>query len=291
MKAKENILPSIIILVAIFLMVLFALVEGITKKPVVTEKEFPFSITYEINGETKTVEGIYACSFTGFAEPKDRMYTGVILGKENTEDVDRYIIYEDAEGVISLETRFHADYLMGDAEYDYYDESYRYEPFVLYNDHEGMESVEGMEIPNCNTKIISWEYPEPIENSFTFSHIALLSGRSVIPMTVIGMLAVLATMIFVKKEQDLVYTWMDKVSVVCNFVISLFVIPVFAFAFFLSDIVGISTDFLGQLSYCVPAIMALGVAVTITLRRKGYSKTSLFLQLPLVVLFAILFFI
>ncbi len=50
MKSKKLFLPVIILIAAVFTMILCSVVSVIAKKPTVTEHEFPFSITYELNG-------------------------------------------------------------------------------------------------------------------------------------------------------------------------------------------------------------------------------------------------
>ena len=63
MKSKKLFLPTMIFCVTIVAMIVFSIVNGIAQKPVITENEFPFSITYEIDGKEETSEGVYAGSF------------------------------------------------------------------------------------------------------------------------------------------------------------------------------------------------------------------------------------
>ena len=50
MKSKKLLLPTIIISVAILAMAVFSVVSNIAQKPTITKGEFPFSITYELDG-------------------------------------------------------------------------------------------------------------------------------------------------------------------------------------------------------------------------------------------------
>ena len=63
-------------------------------------------------------------------------------------------------------------------------------------------------------EIISWEYPEPIENRFSFGGFALMHAGSMLAMLVIGLLTVLTCVIFVKKDQSLAYNVLDMFSIV-----------------------------------------------------------------------------
>ena len=285
MKNKKYLLPVSILLVAVLLMTVFCIVAGITKKPVITEKEFPFSITYELDGKTEVIEGTYTCSYDGIAYPQYRYYSGSVLGKADSDQTKSYIIYKGDDGQITLETNFYPDYLMGDPMYDYYTDGFEYRPFLIYNDSDGMDVEEGYEISQHNAKVVDWDYPEPIKNSLEFSHIYMLDGSRAFPLAVIGLLAVLATIIFVKKEQDVVYTVFDKISRVINVIVGLILIPFGVIVLTISDIIGVYEGFMGQFTYCAPAIMALGIAASIALRRKGCSKSGFLMQIITMLLF------
>ena len=59
MKNKKLFLPSIIAGAAIFAIFVCAIISGLAFKPRVTEGEFPFTITYELDGETVTIDDVY----------------------------------------------------------------------------------------------------------------------------------------------------------------------------------------------------------------------------------------
>ena len=289
MKSKKLFLPSIILLSAIVVMCVFGLLDAIVREPVIREGEFPFSITYEVDGKTETIEGTYVCTYAGvgsYGDIKSRYYLGEIVNAEEMDVQGDYTIYKDEEGYIILTTCLHADYLMGDPTEKYY--RTECEPYLAYENMQGMGYEEGLELSVHNAKIISWEYPQPIKNSFEFSYMTILSGRTVVPMTIIAVLALVASMIFVKKEQDLCYTWMDKVSIVCNFLITLLVVPFCTMTGVLIDIVDVAEELGGQILYLNSAIITLGIAASVCLRRKGYRKSGLFVQFIGVILFAIL---
>ena len=68
-----------------------------------------------------------------------------------------------------------------------------------------------------DAEIISWEYPEPIENSFKFVGISRLHAISMAAMLVIAFLTIIVCIIFVRKAKDLHYKALDAFSIAANF--------------------------------------------------------------------------
>ena len=196
MKSKKIFLPTIILAVAILVIAVYSVVSSIAFKPTVVEGEFPFSITYELNGETITVSDVYKARYVrndGYADTKGRVYEGEIgnLGEENTV----YTLKKDENGRVELWTHFYADYLMGDTEYDYFDDK-AFEPAIYYYNADEEWFYDEETLAAQGVKLISFEYPTPIKNSFVFSHISILSGEVVLPALLISLLALIATIIF-----------------------------------------------------------------------------------------------
>ena len=289
MKSKKLLLPTIIISAAIVAMIVYSVITSIAQKPTITEKEFPFSITYELNGKTETIEDVYVAFFTGnggYVETTGRCYDGEIVGKED-KDSASYVLSKINDKAIILYTNFYADYLMGDPEYDYFsDEAFK--PSIVYYGVNGEAYEDEQTLLAHGVKLIDWEYPEPIENTFVFSHISYLSGEVVIPLVVIAVLALVAVIIFVKKEDGLNTQWIDRISVLFNFVIALIVVPFTTIYGVFSDINGSSSAITHQIGYLVPAITILGLAASVSLRRKGLKKSSLIVQFVGPVVFALL---
>ena len=292
MKTKKQLLPIIILVTAVLAMTVFGVVTNVAKKPTITEMDFPFSITYEYNGETITIDDVYSARFTkndGYVQVTGRQYDGYIteLGEGGGAS---YILRDDPKGSIYLHTNFYADYLMGDPAYEYF--TYEaFEPTLLYYDAEYNEYTDEQTLAELGIKLIDWEYPEPIENSFVFSHIAHLSGAVVIPFLIIAVLALLAVIIFVKKEKDYTRRPIDTISIVLNFIISFTCVPFFTIYGIFSDINGSSGEFAHQLGYTLPALTVLGLASSVSLRRKGYRKGSFFAQFAGLAFFALLYII
>ena len=289
MKSKKLLRTAVIIIAAIVLMAVYAVISSIAKAPTITEKEFPFSVTYEINGETKTFEGVYDVKFTGhgaYVDPTQRLYEGTVISDHEGADTS-CILGEVEGGVIMLYTKFHPDYLMGDTYYDYFDDE-EFRPILTFQEPDGTTYEDEATLLAHGAKLISWEYPEPVENSFTYSHISYMSGSVVLPLVIIAAVALLAVIIFVKKEKGLGTQPIDKISVVFNFAIALVAVPIMTIYGMFSDIVGSSPELLHQLGYLAAPVTMIGLAVSVGLRRKGFSKASLIAQFVGIAYFAVL---
>ena len=94
----------------------------------------------------------------------------------------------------------------------------------------------------------------------------------------VGILVILACMIFVKKDPAVAYKALDKLSVVVNLIMVLAVLPFITAAIWFAQILESGVDFLFCLTLCMPAVMAFSVAASIALRRNGYAKTGFFVQ-------------
>ena len=117
---------------AILATVVYSIISSIAFKPAITEGEFPFSITYELDGERVTIEDVYKVHYVrndGYADTKSRVYAGEL--KSSGEDDTLYTLKKDENTRVELWTHFYADYLMGDTEYDYFDDE-PFEPRIYY---------------------------------------------------------------------------------------------------------------------------------------------------------------
>ncbi|MBQ5761643.1 MAG: hypothetical protein IIW02_02370 [Clostridia bacterium] len=287
MKNKKLFIPTIILIAAILASATYMVISSIAKKPTTTEGEFLFSITYELDGETVTINDVYRARFVkndGFANTKSRMYVGEIGNRGENNTI--YILKEDENTCVELRTNFYPDYLMGDPEYDYFDEK-AFEPQIYYYDAEEQEYSDEETLLAQGIKLIGFEYPTPIENSLVFSHISYLSSAVVLPTLIIALLALVAIIIFVKKDKELKYKAIDIVSLVLNFVIGFALIPYISIAAMLIDINGGGPDFHYQVFYFFPLIFVLCIAASIALRRKGYGVKALVTELIGPVVFAL----
>ena len=279
MKQKKLFLPSIILAVAILAIVVYSFISSIAFKPAVTEGEFPFSITYELDGERFTIEDVYRVNYVrndGYADTKSRVYVGET--GDSGENITLYTLKKGENTRVELWTHFYADYLMGDPEYDYFDDE-AFEPKIYYYDSQETEYHDEETLAAQGVKLISFTYPTPIENSLVFSNISYFSGVVVLPVLLVALLALIATIIFVKKEKELKYKAIDIVSIVLNFVISFILIPFVTILAVFIDIEGGGPELYFQILYFIPAFSVLCVAASVALRRKGYGVKSLIAEL------------
>ena len=287
MKIKSLKIPAIIIVIGLALSLAASLFTNIILTPTVTEHDFNYSVTYKLGGETKTLEGVYKCRFDGYSEgenPRDRYYTGEYTIDGQTTLSHTYTIAQKDGAELYIVTLFNDCYLMGDTkDMDY--EPFLEEPYLEALDKEGYPYDEA-EIPSEFTaQIISWEYPEPIENTFVFSGFSILHVGSMAAMLLVGLLVIIACIIFAKRDKTVPYKVLDKLSVVLNCVICFVAIPFITFTTALLQITMSGDELIYQIYLCIPALTAFTVAASVALRRNGFTKTGFFVQFVGPVLF------
>ena len=278
MKSRKLLLPVICIVVAILAMAIFSVISSIAKEPVIKEGQFAFSITYELDGETVKIEDVYTARYShngGYNDTKTRIYKGGIGA--NAEGDIFYILREENGIRIELDTNLYADYLMGDPDYEYFDES-PFAPVIYYYDADEVEYTDEQTLLAQGVKLVDWEYPEPIENSLTFSHFSILSGQVVFPSLLFALLAMFAIIIFVKKDEDFVRKPIDVVSIVLNYIAGFVAVPFIAVCTWAMDITADNGDVFSQMLYFTSALTALCIGFSIALRRKNYKKAALIVQ-------------
>lgn len=139
-------------------------------RPEIKKGEFDFSVTYEFNGEEKTVSGVYVCEYNGTSWALDggfhREWKGYIKDGK-TEDVIEIGTTKDG-GKAELTLALYPDYFMGDFVEGYHDVPKPYLSVTLIDD-EGMTVLHGDDEVEeyCGARIVSYEYGDPIENSFS----------------------------------------------------------------------------------------------------------------------------
>ena len=172
---KVLVLSLVVVLAANALM--FASVTGAFKtvpKPEIKEGEFDFSLTYEVDGETKVIEGTYVCAFDGITRAIDgvgRRWNGYI---KDHDDFTNYEIKKTDDGVIKIDLNICSEFFMSDPQYEMIlsSEQTKPEPYVYITSGNKVvaddpinevffDAYEGDDV-----KIISFEYDEPIENTY-----------------------------------------------------------------------------------------------------------------------------
>ena len=283
----KNLKKARTILVVPLIVTLLLLFLGYSvRKPEVTRQEFPFSITYSYQGKTETISGVYVGEHIRGAKylGEDSVsWYGYIKDHDRLES-DFYRIGRTDGQAFSINLNIVPGYLMGDPKYS----ASVCQPSGVCHIFDGTNQItvtDQNELAQLGMAIVSWEYPEPIENAFSFGGISL-SSEATIYTAFIAIAALLACMILIKKDKDIVYRKTDKFSVVLNFLIAIVATPFIFMVSVLSEIVA-DVSVWQQVLYVTPALTIMGVAASVTLRRCGYGKSSLFVQFLGPVLFAI----
>jgi hypothetical protein len=153
-------------LFSVFMLVKFLTVCALdVPRPEVREGRFNISVTYEQDGEVKEASGVYVCEYDG-VNWWDINADSYANWKESYEgDIqDSGIIpicNTDDGGEIFISLLMYPEYFMGDPEYANYTPLIRAE---LWYPDEQTDDIE--RIAEHGVKLISYEYDEPIENSY-----------------------------------------------------------------------------------------------------------------------------
>ena len=281
MKNKSLKIPAIIIVIGLVIAIVANLLLSMQKAPEITNHDFDFSITYKLDGETKTINGVYGCRFTGFGssgvDPLCRYYEGTYK-VEGDSDGDRCFTIDEQDGYeLYIVALLNDSYIMGDEENDSYG-SYNEGPTLEATDKDGNQYDEA-DLPDVfNAEIISWEYPEPIKNTFKFAGFSGLYITGMGAMILVGILTLVLCMIFVKKGDGVEYRALDKVGIVFNFIVMLGALPILFITASLIQAYKVGPDWIYQLYLCIPPIIPFSIAASVSMRRKGYRKGGFFIQ-------------
>jgi hypothetical protein len=171
------ILGAIALLVIIayipWLMVLFVYFFGENpEKPEIRYGEFDYSLVYELNGETKTINDTLVCEYDGISYNLDGKSVAWKSYIKGTKEQDNYVIFENDEYRLYIYVPSDARYYMDDPVYELYGLDADVGPWFVYehvNDGAEVEyqmySVEEYE-EKFGAKIVSWEIEDPIENTY-----------------------------------------------------------------------------------------------------------------------------
>ena len=277
MKQKNIKRAKIILIVYLVAMLAMLLLGYSVKSPKIAQQEFPFTITYTYQGQTETISDVYVVEYI-----RTEKYIGddAIAWFGYIKDHDRlqpdWYSFDGENGrLFSINLNLVPGYLMGDPSYSVPD-SY---PTLESHYYDGTNDIvvsDPAELEQMGFSLISWEYPEAIENKFSFGGISL-SSQGTLLTAAIAVVALLACMILIKRDREMPYGVLDKISIVLNILIIFIAFPFILVASALSELVA-DASALQQLLYLAPALTASGVAASLTLRRCGFRKLGFFLQ-------------
>ncbi|MBR5597313.1 MAG: hypothetical protein IKW30_07895 [Lachnospiraceae bacterium] len=299
MKIKKLSSTMIFFAITMIIYVVASVLFCYTTKPKVSKEEFPFSITYEYKGETKTLAGILECEYSGSDTiyGEHNRYWNQEVKYENPENVENpYIVDQNDElqTILTVHENMYAGYFMGDPLYqDYYKEYgiegieprmeyYDYKNDISLNDENKEEILESI-----GFKIIDFTYAEPIENTFSFSGISYEADNIFIFVAILFVFFLLC-LIFVRKEKEYQYSKLDKFGILLNFLVGIFAVPFLTIVCMLYGIVGSDVVLIEQIIYNIPPIAILCLALSVVFRRKGYSKPGFYIQFGGILLFALI---
>ena len=293
MKIRSLKVPAIIIAIGLIAAIAASLLTGMVKEPAITEYDFPYTVTYTLDGETRTFEGVYKCRFlfTGKGtDPLERYYEGTYLTTTSEYHPAAYTVAEKDGLELCIVTVFSNKYLMGDTK-GVPEGTFRYDPYLAVMDREGMEYTEEEYLGKFDAELISWELPEPVENSFVFTGFSHLHDSSMIAMLTVGALVIIACMIFVKRNRATPRKALNIVSCILNVIIAAVFIPFVTVIALWSQIFLSGSEWTYQVELCIPALTAFSIAASLSLRRNGFLKTGFFIPFAGPVLFAVLMFL
>lgn len=290
MKHNTLKLPLILMVSALIVAITACLLANVIRIPTVTEQDFRYLATYKLDGETKTIEGIYHVDFDSAGADSasvDRYYTGYYVSDPTSGDPKEHTIATKDGLELRVVFIFTDDYLMGDGDIGEVYSDVIPDPYLAVYDDMGCEYVEEEYLGQFDAELISWETPQPIKNSFVFKGFSLLHNGSMSLMLLVGLLLVVACMIFVKKDETVTYLPLDKISMVLNWLVALVALPFISLVVAMMDLVVSGDEFFYQVGLCVPAVTAFALAASLCLRRKGFTKMGFFIQFVGPVLFVL----
>ena len=138
-------------------------------RPEIKSGEFDFSVTYEYNGVTKTVKGVYVCEYNGTEWALDggyhRTWTGYVKGGKIEDHVE--IDTVDGDEIV-LVLNLIPDYFMDDFNEDLYDVPVPYIMVKDYGDDGEVGFLHDADViaETYGVRIISYKYEKPVKNSF-----------------------------------------------------------------------------------------------------------------------------
>ena len=137
-------------------------------RPEVKEGQFDVSVTYEVGGETKTLDLVYVCDYDGVKmSPEGTRYRAWNGHFEGYGDGDVIEVSKNDDGSsIVFNFLIYAEYFMGEPDYvDFYPEA-KTERIYFEDGIEMIDYDEELITEEYGVRIISINYEEPIKNTF-----------------------------------------------------------------------------------------------------------------------------
>ena len=288
----KNFKKAKLILVVYLIATLSLLFLGYSvQKPRVARQEFPFSISYSYQGETKTISDVYVGEYARGAKylGDDAVaWYGYIKDHDRLES-DFYRLAEVNGKAFSINLNIEPGYLMGDPKHAVS----VCQPTGVCHQFDGTNNIavtDPAELAELGFSIVSWEYPTPIENSFSFSGIEY-EADNIIFFVALMLVFLIVCIIFVRKDKEYKYSYLDKSCIIVNFIVGIIGVPFIYIICTLHGIVGSSYEWIEQFIYNIPPISILCLALSVVFRRRGLRKTGFFVQFGGVGIFSVVLLI
>jgi hypothetical protein len=152
--------------------------------------------------------------------------------------------------------------------------------YVEYYDYENdisISSYQNEELADVGFRVLDFYYGEPIENSFSFSGVTY-EPDNIIFFVVLMLIFLLVCIIFVRKDKEYKYSKLDIAGIILNFIVGIIAVPFISLLCTMFGLTGSGYEWIDQCIYNVPSFAILCLALSVMLRRKGYSKTGFFIQ-------------
>ena len=159
---------SVLFLILIFTLMLTGCGPDVPH-PEVKAGQFDVSVTYEVGGEIKTLDLVYICKYDGVKMTPEgmryRAWNGHFEGYADGDVIEVSKIDDGSRIVLNI--FIYAEYFMGEPEStDFYPEA-RTERIYFEDGIEMIDYNEELIAKDFGVRIISIDYDEPIENSFS----------------------------------------------------------------------------------------------------------------------------
>ena len=299
MKLKKLIPAAVLLALTLILYIVASVLFAYTTKPEITDGEFQFSITYEYKGETRTLSGVVKCSYSGSDTVQgehNRYWDEEVIYQNPINPEKPHIVDENEEmqTVLSLQPNMVAGYFMGDPLYRDYYQAYGVqgpEPYIEYYDYKNNISLDEENrdrvLQSIGFKILDFTYEKPIENSFSFSGIRY-EADNVIIFVAISLVFLILCLIFVRRDKEYRYSALDSLGIALNALLGIIAVPFITIICILFGIVESNVELVNQIIYNIPPIAILCLALSVVLRRKGFSKSGFAVQFGAVLPFALM---
>lgn len=277
MKAKNSLKAKIIFGVYLIATLALLFLGYSVQMPKIAQQEFPFTITYTYEGKTETLSEVYVAEYVRAEKyiGDDSLTWFGYIKDHNRLEMDYITIDEQIGKSFAINLHMDPGYLMGDPA----DAEAVCLPEAVYYTFDGTNDnvvTDPAELAELGIVLVDWDYPAPIVNTFSYGGISL-SSQGAMLTAAIAVAALLVCMIGIKKDPEYAYGKLDKASVVVNFLVAIVALPFVLIVAMLSEIVS-NASVWQQLLYLTPAMTAIGVAVSVTLRRTGYKTMGFWCQ-------------